>query len=131
MALVLRLLEHNALAVNEMRPANGANASVGTHHLRGPIAREQVVDQGRYIADVDVAVLVCIGRRVADGAAAQQQVDQGRHVADVHAAVAVHVTTLERTADIRLPAFAFRPRPMIDIPILGIGLANLGCSNDI
>ena len=116
MALALRLLEHNALAVIEMRPANGANAGVGAHHLRGPITRAQVVNQGGDVADVDAVVLVAVGRRVADGAAAQQQVDQGRHVADVHAAVAVHVTTLERTADIRLPAFAFRPRPMIDIP---------------
>ena len=55
------------------------------------MAGEQVVDQGGDVANVDAAVLVAVGRGVAD-AAAQQQVNQGRHVADVDAAVAVYVT---------------------------------------
>ena len=95
MALALRLLEHNALVVIEMRRTNGANAGVGAHHLRGPITREQVVDEGCYVADVDAAVLVAVGTTQVDArcVAAKQVVDQGGHVADVHTAVAVHVTT--------------------------------------
>ena len=36
-----------------------------------PGARQQVVDQGGDVADVDAAVLVAVGRGIADGAAAQ------------------------------------------------------------
>ena len=36
-----------------------------------PGARQQVVDQGGDVAHVDAAVLVAVGRGIADGAAAQ------------------------------------------------------------
>ena len=111
MALALRLLEHNVLAVNEMRSTNGINASAGAHHLRGPITREQVVDQYRHVADVDVAVLVSVGTTQADtrSIAGQQVIDQVGHVANVDAAVVIHVAAHKRAAGIEFPAFVFGP----------------------
>ena len=59
-----------------------------------PAVRQQEVDQGGHVADVDRAVLVAVGvlEIEAGGVVREQVVDQGRHVADVDVAVAVHVT---------------------------------------
>ena len=62
MALALRLLEHNTLTVIEMRTTNGANIGAGTHHLRGPTAAEQVVDQDGHVADGGAAILVAVSQ---------------------------------------------------------------------
>ena len=60
-----------------------------------PSSRKDVIDEGGDIADVDVAVLVAVGRAEVDagGVAREDVVDQSRHIADVDIAVIVHVAT--------------------------------------
>ena len=60
-----------------------------------PGAGEEVVDEGGYVVDFYLVVLVAVGSGVVNGAAVQQQVNQGRHVIDFHLAISVHVAADE------------------------------------
>ena len=94
--------------------------------------RQQEVDQGGHVADVDRAVLVAVGsvQVEAGGVVREQVVDQCRHIADVDIAVTVHVAALERAAGIRLPIISILI-VVAYVPPLGVCQVNLLNSHDV
>ena len=58
--------------------------------------REEHVDEGGDVANVDCAVAVHIGVAVDRAGTAQQVIDQGGDIADVDLAVAIHIARLYR-----------------------------------
>ena len=102
------------------------------YSLVGPVAIQQEADEGCHVADVDIAIVVAVGSRQVDARSVAVQLigNQGRHIADVDAAVAVHVAALGLAAGNGLPGVII-PIIMVDSPILCVGLADLGGSDDI
>ena len=100
------------------------------HHASRAV--EQHVDQCGHIGNGHLAFTGHVGISQIDSTAitVQQVIDQGSHVGNGHMTVIVDIARLARAAGIGSPACAV-PSPMIDIPIFSIGLADLGCSDDI
>ena len=69
--------------------------TLGFDEVLIPGTRQQIVNKGGDVTDVDAAVLVavCIIQIDVAGIIGQQIIDQCRHVADVYIAVTVHVAT--------------------------------------
>ena len=98
--------------------------TLGFDEVLIPGTRQQIVNKGGDVTDVDAAVLVavCIIQIDVAGIIGQQIIDQCRHVADVYIAVTVHVAT---QAGILRGEVARVAGAAIDVGVFGISVAGI------